>query len=205
MSRRRALGDVNPDQFRDAAGALLVAGAVLTVLGFVAAEAAYPGYSTSAQTISALGAADAPAAAQTVFNATMVAAGALLLLATYALRRGDRSRRVTAILAITAVGVAGVGVFPSQTGVPHFVAAMLAFGGVGVAALAAGFEARGAFRSLSVGLGALELLALAGFVLLGDGTPLGVGGIERWVAYLGLLWIAAFGGRLTANAGETGS
>jgi len=199
MSAGCAFSDMDADRNSGVAGALLVAGVVLTVLGFVAAEAAYPGYSTSAQTISALGAASAPPASRAVFNATMVGAGLVLLVATGFLSRTATPRRVTGILAVAAVGAAGVGVFPAQTGVPHFVAAMLAFGGVGVAALVAGRSASGAFRSLSLALGAAELLALAAFVALGDATPLGVGGIERWVAYLGLLWVAAFGGRRTAG------
>jgi len=185
---------------RTLAGAAFLAGAVLTMLGFTTAEAFYPGYSTSTQTISALGAADAPAASQAVFNGVMVVVGALTLLAAYGLARADESRALAGVVAVTGVGgFAGVGLFPAQTGLPHLVAALFAFGGIGVAALLAAATWRGPFRYASAALGGLELLALVGFLALGGATPLGVGGLERWVAYLGAAWAAAFGGALLAG------
>lgn len=190
---------MDSERTRTLAGVALVIGGVSTVLGFVTAEALYPGYSAADQTISALGAADAPAASQTVFNATMVAGGLLLLGVAAALQQLFGSRIFTAVAAITGVGVAGVGLFPSQTGAPHFLAAVLAFGGTGVTALVAASVLRQPFRYVSVGLGALELVAFVLFVTVGDGTPLGIGGLERWVAYLGLLWVTAFGGFLLGH------
>lgn len=183
--RARALG-----------GSLLVAGGVLTVLGFVTAEVLYPGYSAADQTISALGAADAPPASQAVFNGTMVVAGLMTLFAAYALRVVYDRPLFPGIFAVAGFGVAGVGVFPSQTGAVHFVAATLAFGGLGVTALAAATTGRGPMRYVSVALGVAELVAFVLFVSLGGGTPLGIGGLERWVAYLALAWVLAFGGFL---------
>lgn len=187
------------ERVRALAGAALVAGGAGTVLGFVTAEALYPGYSAADQTISALGAADAPAASKTVFNATVVAAGALLAGVAAALSRLYDSRAFVTVAAVTAIGVAGVGVFPAQTGLLHFLAAVLAFGGTGVTALVAARVLRPPFRYVSATFGGLELVAFALFVAVGDGTPLGIGGLERWVAYLGLLWVVAFGGYLLAS------
>ena len=51
---------------------------------------------------------------------------------------------------------------------------------------------------LSVILGAFSLLAMA---LLLSGTYLGLGGIERMVAYPLLLWIVGFGSQLIAQDG----
>ncbi|WP_353634375.1 DUF998 domain-containing protein [Halobacterium sp. NMX12-1] len=181
---------------RTLAGTALVVGGALTVLGFVTAEALYPGYSAADQTISALGAADAPAASQTTFNATMVVTGLLLLPVAYALHEVYGRPVLTGVFAVTAVGVAGVGAFPTQTGVPHVVAAFVAFGGLGASALAAGATVRGPMRYVAGLLGVAELLALVAFVALGGGTPLGIGGLERWVAYLGVAWVLAFGGFL---------
>jgi len=190
------------DRARALAGAAFLAGSVLTTLGFTTAEAFYPGYSTSTQTISALGAAGAPAASRAVFNGVMVATGALTLVAAYGLARAGEQRAFAAVVAVTGVGgFAGVGLFPAQTGGPHLIAALLAFGGIGVSALFAAATWRGPFRYASAALGALELLALAGFLVLEGATPLGIGGLERWVAYLGAAWAAAFGGALLA-AGE---
>lgn len=188
---------------RTLAGAAFLTGAVLTMLGFTTAEAFYPGYSTSTQTISALGAADAPAASQAVFNGAMVVAGALTLVAAYGLVRAGEHRAFVAVVAVTGVGgFAGVGLFPAQTGLPHLIAALLAFGGIGIAALVAAATRQGPFRYASAALGVFELLALVGFLGLQGSTVLGIGGIERWVAYLGAAWAAAFGGSLLAGTGE---
>jgi hypothetical membrane protein len=186
------------ERTRTLAGVALVVGGTCTVLGFVTAEVLYPGYSAADQTISALGAEDAPAASRTVFNATMILGGVLLVGVVGALHQLFDSRAFTSVAAVTGVGVAGVGVFPAQTGAPHFVAAVLAFAGIGVTALVAASVLRAPFRYVSVVFGGLELVAFVLFVTLGDGTPLGIGGLERWVAYLGLLWVTAFGGFLLA-------
>jgi hypothetical membrane protein len=194
---------MDSERTRTLAGVALIAGGACTVLGFVTAEVLYPGYSAADQTISALGAEDAPGPSQAVFNAAMILGGFLLVGVAAALRRLFDSRAFTGVTAVTGVGVAGVGVFPAHTGAPHFVAAFVAFGGIGVTALVAASVLRAPFRYVSVALGGLELVAFVLFVALGDGTPLGIGGLERWVAYLGLLWVTAFGGFfLAAPAGE---
>lgn len=189
--------------YRTVAGGAFVGVASLLLLGFVAAAAQYPGYSATTQTISALGATGATATSQTIFNGTMVLAGLGTLVATYALQQLYRSRGLTTVLAATGIGNAGVGLFPAETGVPHFLAAMLAFGGIGVTALLVAREVRGPFSVLSASLGILELVALVLFVTLGGATPLGIGGLERWVAYLGILWAAAFGGVLLPGGDGT--
>lgn len=186
---------------RDRAGVALVAGGTITVLGFVTAEALFPGYSTSTQTISALGSTRGTPGSRVVFNGTMIVAGVLLVLAAYELRKVYARRFLTGILALTGVGIIGVGVLPSQTGLPHFLAAFLAFGGLGSGALAVAWQEVGPFRWVSAVLGTVELTALVLFVTIGGGTPLGIGGLERWVAYLGLVWAVAFGGYLLAAGG----
>lgn len=189
---------------RTLAGCALVGVASLLLLGLVTAGSQYPGYSATTQTISALGASGATAVSQAIFNGTMVLAGLGTLAATYALRRLYRSRGLTTVLAATGIGIAGVGLFPAETGPPHFLAAMLAFGGIGCTALLVAREVRGPFGALSAILGTLELVALVLFVTLGGSTPLDIGGLERWVAYLGTVWAAAFGGYLypEADAGD---
>lgn len=187
------------EQTRTLAGVALVAGGTCTILGFVTAEVLYPGYSAADQTISALGAEDAPAAARAVFNATMILGGVLLVGVAAGLHQLFDSRALTSVATATGAGVAGVGVFPAQTGAPHFVAAVLAFAGIGVTALVAASVLRAPFRYVSVVFGSLELVAFVLFVTLGDGTPLGIGGLERWVAYLGLIWVTAFGGFFLAT------
>jgi len=104
------------------------------------------------------------------------------------------------VLVVTGLGgLIGVGLFPAQTGLPHLVASLLTFGGLGVTALVVPGLVQGPFRGVSAVLGALELLALVLYVVLGGGTFLGVGGLERWVAYLALVWAVSFGGFLLAG------
>lgn len=126
----------------------------------------------------------------------MVLAGALTLLAAVGLRDVFDAASLVGVMALTGTGMIGVGVFPMQTGLPHTLAAMLAFGGVGVSALVTAGTVQGPFGFVSAAVGALELVAFALFVMLRGGTPIGIGGLERWVAYLGVVWAIAFGGHL---------
>ncbi len=182
-------------QFRTLAGVSLVATGAVVLLGITTAEAFYPGYHTGTQTISALGATASTPTATLVFNGAMVLAGLLSLLAAYGLHATGVRPRLTGLLAVTGVvGFVGVGLFPAQTGAPHLVAALVAFAGAGIAALVVASLIEGPFRYLSAALGVLELVALVLFVTLKSDNPLGVGGLERWVAYLGVIWVLAVGG-----------
>lgn len=194
-------------RYRVLAGASLVSVGSISLLSIVVAGALVPGYSTANQTISALGSVDGNEASRLVFNIGMVVSGLLTLVAGYALHHVYDQRLLTAVVGIAGVGLIGVGTFPTQgagmapdqTGFLHFVGAMLAFVGVGASALATAGTVRGTFRYVSLVLGVLELAALVAFVVFGDANPLGVGGIERVVAYLGLAWVTAFGGFLLAD------
>lgn len=190
------------DSARTLAGLSLIGVGVVTILGFVTAEALYPGYSAANDTISALGATGSTPASTLVFNGTMVFSGLLLSVGAYGLHRVYERRLLTGTALLTGLGgFVGVGLFPAQVGVVHFVAALFAFVGAGVTALVVATVVRGPFRYVSAVLGVLELLALVGFVFVGETNPLGVGGIERWVAYLGLGWAVAFGGFVLPSDG----
>lgn len=196
---------MDSDRARVVAGVSLVAAGAFLLLGFTTAEALFPGYSTSSDTISALGAARGTAGSAAVFNSVMVIAGLLAVTAAAGLQGVYGRGSLTGLLAVTGGGgFVGVGVFPSGTGLPHFVAAMIAFAGVGLTALVVAATVRGPFRYVSAVLGVLELIALVLFVGLGGSTPLGIGGLERWVAYLGLVWAVAFGGFLLTDAPRQG-
>jgi len=186
-------------RLRTIAGSSLVGVAVLLLLATTTAEAFYPDYSTTTQTISALGGPDATPTAKLVFNGTIVVCGLWLGVAAYCLHRVYGSVALTTTAGITGFGgLVGVGLFPMQTGLPHVIAAILAFGGSGVTALAAARVFRGSYRYVSAVLGVLVLVTVVLFFTLGGSTPLGVGGLERWVHYLALAWTAATGGYLLA-------
>lgn len=188
-------------RFRVIGGLSLVGVGAVSILGFITAEALFPGYSTANHTISALGAARGTPASRAVFNPAMVIAGILTVIAAYSLHHVYRRGLLTGVVAVTGVGgLVGVGLFPSQAGLLHFIAAMIAFTGVGLSALIVAATVRGPFRYISAALGVLELVALVLFLTLGGSTPIGLGGLERWVAYLGLVWVIAFGGFLIPDS-----
>ena len=58
------------------------------------------------------------------------------------------------------------------------------------------------FRFMSLSVGLLSLIALI-VSFLGDSSPIaksiGIGGVERWVVFPMILWLAFFGGYLLAS------
>lgn len=186
-------------------GALLVAVGFLTLLGIIVAESFYPGYNAGVQEISDLGASRPPNSvilepSATIFNTTMLLAGAMVLLAAPLLHRVFRARGLTAVLALLGVGLLGVGVFDGSEAPMHGLFALLTFTMGGLAAVVAGRTFEGAFRYLSLAVGLFVLGLLGSLIGLGMAgivhpfAPLGIGGIERLVAYPALLWLLAFGG-----------
>ncbi len=56
---------------------------------------------------------------------------------------------------------------------------------------------------MSAALGAVSLLCLGSYVVLGDASPLmelGIGGLERWIVYPIVIWLIAFGAYLMGTA-----
>jgi hypothetical membrane protein len=191
------------------AGVLLVAAGATILLGIITAEALYPApYTTGGNEISDLGGTRPPEGlvlqpSATIFNLVMMAGGALTIGGAVLLRAG--LGRWTPALAVAAVGVGalGVGIFPGNVAGWHALFAMLTFVSGGVAAIVTAPATQPPFRYLAIALGAISLGALLSYVLLGDGSPLaplGVGGVERWVAYPILLWLTAFGGYLAGRS-----
>lgn len=195
------------------AGALLSSASAVILMGIITAEALYPApYNTSTNEISDLGATRPPNSvvlqpSAAVFDGTMLVSGALILAAGYLLHRGLRRRSPAIGLGMFGAGVFLVGVFPGNTA-PHPLVALFTFvSGGAVALLAARIQSAPA-RYVSVVLGGLTLACIVlGYLLLdwGPVSELGAGGIERWIAYPVVLWLAVFGGylmgELPASAG----
>jgi hypothetical membrane protein len=184
------------------AGTLFFVAASQFVLVLVVAEALYPGYSISANYISDLGI--GPSAIY--FNSSVFFMGLLLLIGSYFLQRAVDYKMLTVLLVLTSVGAMGVGVFTEDFGIIHTVVSLIAFLFGGLSAI---FSAvcsyihdskllRMQFSIIAVILG---LMALGALVLLGSNMDLGlgVGGIERMIAYPLLMWGAGFGGYLIAS------
>jgi hypothetical membrane protein len=118
-------------------------------------------------------------------------------MAAFGLSRSGAGQLVPASVGITGiVGLVTVGLFPMETGLPHTLGAATSFAGIGVTALLVAVRREGPFAVVSAVLGTLELLALIAFAVLQGATPLDLGGLERLVAYLGLIWVTAYGGVL---------
>lgn len=195
-------------RYQNVAGALLFVVGVLAFLGIITAETLYPGYSTSLNQISDLGATQPPNSiikqpSATIFNTTMIVSGLLIIAAAYCIHRAFRSRAVTISLALFGIGALGVGIFPGNYGDLHAIFALLTFVAGGLSAIVAYKVETSPFRYFSMVLGAISLLDLLLYFILGDSSPfvaLGLGGLERWVAYPILLWITGFGSYLMGSA-----
>lgn len=184
------------------AGTLFFVAASQFVLVLVVAEALYPGYSTSANYISDLGV--GPSAIY--FNSSVFFMGLLLIIGSYFLQRAVNYKMLTVLLILTAVGAMGVGVFTEDFGTIHTVVSLIAFLFGGLSAIFSALCSyvhdfkllKMPFSIIAVILG---LISLGALVLLGSNIDLGlgVGGIERMIAYPLLIWGAGFGGYLIAS------
>jgi len=188
------------------AGGLLLLGGAVTLMAIVTAEALYPGtYATGANEISELGGRggqDGPISSATIFNWAMFASGALTLGAAILLWRAGASRLLVALLGLLGAGLVGVGLLPSGSGWPHLLSALVVFVSGGVAAIVSARSSEGPFRAFAALVGAVSLAILVAYVAVRGDAPLpglGVGGLERWVAYPIVLWSVALGGYLAAG------
>lgn len=183
---------------RTLAGVLFFFGAAEFFLAMLICEGSLPTYSLSTQPISDLGV--GPTAA--LFNTSAVLLGLLTLGAAYFYLRTHRTLWITVPLLLAGIGPIGVGLFPGN--LPenirflHGVFALIAFFFGGLAALLVATQVRPPFRYISLLLGIVGLLALALFVA-GQDAGIGLGGMERMVAYPVLLWEAGFGGHLMST------
>jgi hypothetical membrane protein len=192
-------------------GLLFVAGATI-LMGIVTAEALYPGtFSTGGNEISDLGGTRPPNSvilqpSSTIFNVSMMFVGLAVIAGSWFVSRAFGRRSVTIPVVVLGVGALGVGVFPGNTGNPHAIFSMVTFIAGGITAVSAARVTDGPFRYLSAALGVAALMTFVS-TFLGDAsplTPLGIGGIERWIAYPVVLWLTAFGGYLSGRADGCG-
>jgi hypothetical membrane protein len=194
---------------RDAtlAGLLLSLAGAAILLGFITAEALYPGlYTTHTNTVSHLAASEPPASvvlqpSAAIFNLTMLVTGAMIVAGAWFAYRALRRKAVLVPTALLGIGTLGVGAFPLTHPTPHTLFAFTALLAGGIAVVVASRVVPGPFRQLWAALGTVALAATAlGVVFLewGPVAELGEGGIERWIVYPIVLWLVAFGSYLLA-------
>jgi hypothetical membrane protein len=197
---------VGPDGGRaTAAGVLLSLAGIGTTMSIITNEALYPvarHYSTFANAISDLGGTEPPNSYmvepnRSIFIATMAISGALVLVATYLLWQVVQRRRVLVALGIFGVGLLGIAVFPGNVATWHPWFALACFVGGSLAAIASRKILDAPLRHFASALGVLAMVAtVAGLEVFEDRGPqawIGLGGVERWIAYPVLLWLVLFG------------
>jgi|WetSurMetagenome_2_1015567.scaffolds.fasta_scaffold07405_9 hypothetical membrane protein len=190
------------------AGALLFLGGAQFSVGLIVAEAVYPNYSVSQNYISDLGVWGHPSAA--VFNPAIFLFGLLIMAGAYLIQREFKARYVALFFMLAGLGSAGVGAFPENTflvnGTPvfHSIFALMAFLFGGAATIASHKLAKPPFRHFAIVFGAITLLALGLFLTTtsSGSLGLGVGGLERMVAYPTIIWTIGLGGYLMTQPKE---
>jgi hypothetical membrane protein len=200
------LAVVTPDRLTMAAGLALASAGSMILMGIITGEALYPAeYTTFDNEISDLGATRPPNSislepSATIFNATMIVSGILVIGAGAILIAVHARRFLSIAVMLNGIGILGVGVFPGNFGAIHPWFAATAFIAGGLCGIAAARSVTGALRWFSLTLGVITLLSLAYIVIGGMDAPitrsLGDGGAERWVAYPVVLWQMVFGGAL---------
>ncbi len=160
-----------------------------------------PGYDIAQGAISDLGVIDET---QLLFNASLIAVGALNLAAGYLLYRAHDRPWILGIFVLAAVGAAGAGLLPLDASGLHGIFALAAFLFFNVEAIAVATLVTGPMRVVSwiaglVGIGFVVLMVVGDSGNPGVFGPIGHGGAERMIVYPVMLWLIAFGGYLMAS------
>ncbi len=169
---------------------LIFIGAAALFSGIIISEARYPGYRV-AQAISDLGV--GPTA--WLFNSTIFIFGIFLIISAYLLLNTGTNRYFTVLLGLAGVGATLVGLIPETQGVPHVIAAVMVFVSGGLCAIAGYSVFRGPFSLFSPVFGSIVLIA-AILLALKLYLSLGMGGMERMIAYPLIIWALGVGAYL---------
>lgn len=175
------------------AGALIFVGATQFILCMLVAECLYSGYSVSGNYISDLGKLDAVSAP--VFNASVFVLGLTVVAGAYFLGRIVQNKVFLSLLVLCGIGAMGVGIFTEDFGTIHLAVSLMAFLFGALSAIASYKFQKPPLSHFAVVLGSISLAALILFGMKID-LGLGVGGMERMIAYPILLWAIGFGGYL---------
>jgi hypothetical membrane protein len=183
------------------AGALLFLGTVQFLFCFILAEIYYPGYDVSSNYVSDLGATCRGGVCKfvqpssSIFNASVVLLGVLLLLGSYYIRKGSGSKALPFFLLLSGVGAVGVGVFNESYGSTHALFSALTFVAGGIQAILVFRVARPPMSYFAAAAGVITLAATLLF-LSGVYLGLAAGGMERMIVYPALFGTIAFAGYL---------
>ena len=180
---------MNDDQNSRFSGIVLFIGVAQFFLFMLLAELMYPHYSVSTNFISDLGVGKTAF----IFNTTIEVLGIALIVSGLLLRKFSPALLIVLILA--GIGAIGVGLFPENTGRPHFLFSLLVFLMGSIAPYFILNKVRNFMSVIWASLGTVALIFLI-FYTRGIHLGLGAGGMERMIVYPELLWGLGFGGWL---------
>ncbi len=208
------------------AGALILVAGIQFIIGAHIAEATYPGYSINQNYLSDLGATvrftetGAPTIiiqqpASLIFTVIVFTAGVLATIAAYLMFPALRSKKTVVLLGILGVGMLGVAIFSEVYTLVHGIFSLIVFFSGSLAAILSFRLQKRPVGHISVILGVVGLVAIVlaelsslyiilpelGFSASGAppfSTPIGIGGMERMIAYPIMLWLVMFGASLIA-------
>jgi hypothetical membrane protein len=136
-----------------------------------------------------------------LFDTSIFLVGLAIVLGSYFLYRAFRNRILSGLLILSGVGAMGVGLFPENFAVEHELFSLVVFLFGGLAAIAAYKIEKKPLNYLSPIIGVFSIVMLVLFVA-GYDMGIGVGGMERMVAYPELLWGVGLGGHMIAWKSE---
>jgi hypothetical membrane protein len=127
----------------------------------------------------------------------MAVAGALVLASTYLLWPAIARRRIVIGLLVFGLSLAGLAVFPGNVPTWHPWIALACFLAGSITAIMSRKLLSTPMSYFGVGLGVTALAAtfagLEAFEGIGPQAWIGLGGVERWIAYPALVWLVMFG------------
>ena len=187
------------------AGALLALTGIGILMAIITNEALYPAarhYNTFANTISDLGGTIPPNSYmvqpnRAIFVAMMAVSGTLVLVSTYLSWASLARRRISIGLLVFGASLAGLAVVPGNVPTWHPWIALACFMAGSITAIMSRKVLHPPVVYFAVALGVIALLAtfagLEAFEGTGPQEWIGLGGLERWIAYPVLMWLVMFG------------
>lgn len=205
ISRTRTSSDTEWTWRARLAGALMALTGIGVLMAIITDEALYPAarhYTTFANSISDLGGTIPPNSYmvqpnRAIFIAMMAVSGTLVLASTYLSWPSIAPRRVSIGLLVFGVSLIGLAVFPGNVPTMHPWIALACFLAGSITAIMSRKVLHAPVSYFAVTLGVTALVAtfagLEAFENTGPQVWIGLGGVERWIAYPVLMWLVMFG------------
>ena len=136
-----------------------------------------------------------------IFNSSVFLLGVLVIADVYFILQALKSKVFTILVAIAGIGALGVGLFTEDLLLLHAAFTVITFAFAGISAIASYKVGKPPFSYISAVLGTITLIALP-LMVTGNDLGLGIGGMERLIAYPSLLWIMGFGAHLMGHQND---